>query len=104
MFKKNSEFFKEMNFEQFLNVLKKISKIVFGDGEGSDTNDDTGKDFERMLLFMEVNNSIVFKKKMASLNISYRVKGNQEKQKKEPVNYKFKYMPNNGKSKEQIKT
>ena len=71
-----------MNFEQFLAVLNKISKIVFGDGDGADSNEGAGKEFQRMLLFMEVNNSMVFKKKMASLNISYRVKGNQEKQKK----------------------
>ena len=35
-----------------------------------------------MLLFLEVNNGTVFKKKMASLNISYRGKnGEQIKQK-----------------------
>ena len=33
MFKKNAEYFKEMNFEQFMKVLCKIALIVFGDEE-----------------------------------------------------------------------
>ena len=56
------------------------------------------------MLFLEVNNIKVFKKKLQSLNISYRAR-DANSQVKKPIlsNYKFKYAASNGKSEEEVK-
>ena len=73
-FKKNSENYKEMNFQQFLDVLMKVSQIVYSP-ENQETPSVNSKEFEQLLFFLEVNNLAVFKKKMASLGIAYRARG-----------------------------
>lgn len=100
IFKKNSEFYKEMSFQQFMAVLVKISFLVYSpefQGEQSQNS----KQFEQLLLFLEVNNFTAFKKKIQALNISYRARvsnqGNQQK-KILPSNYKFKFTAAGGKS------
>ena len=59
------------------------------------------RQFEQLLLFLEVNNLTAFKKKIQALNISYRARvsnqGNQQK-KILPSNYKFKFTAAGGKS------
>ena len=54
-------------------------------------------------MFLEVNNFAAFKKKIASLGISYRVKGKNPIKKQVPTDYKFKFAPTNGKSREDVK-
>lgn len=100
IFKKNLEFYKEMSFQQFMAVLVKISFLVYSpefQGEQSQNS----KQFEQLLLFLEVNNFTAFKKKIQALNISYRARvsnqGNQQK-KILPSNYKFKFTAAGGKS------
>lgn len=93
IFKKNSECYKEMNFDQFLTVLLKISYLVYSpDSEEPPTQ--KSRQFEQLLLFLEVNNFAAFRKKIQLLNISYR--GGQGPQgqvrKVVPANYKFKFI------------
>ena len=96
-----------MSFEQFCDVIGKLSAIGFGTAQSAkkQQRNSEGEDqllsdqMVTMLQYCQLSNHKKFRQKMKKLNIQYRAGPKTNAQMKVvPDGYRFKYAPTNGKS------